>query len=150
MTHPPPKKFEILLVEDNWGDALLMREAFRESGLVVKLSIVTDGEQALAFLNREGIFAEASRPDLILLDLNLPRMDGRGFLRRIKTHPAFQDLQVVVLTTSKLDSDIREVSERDIRGYIVKPVDLDGFLKVTRSLGDFLMKSTDLPRPNLD
>jgi CheY-like chemotaxis protein len=139
------KKYEILLVEDNWGDALLTKIAFRESRFRGNLSIVTDGEQALSFLNREDPYRKAPLPDLILLDLNLPRMDGRTFLRRLKSQEKFRELKVVVLTSSKLDSDFREVVEMKTNGYLVKPLDLYGFFQMVRDLTDFLVKSKALP-----
>lgn len=133
---PTPKTFEILLVEDSWGDALLMREAFRESRLPARLSIVTNGEEALAYLNREPRYPEAKIPDLILLDLNLPRMDGRIFLRRLRHNPRFKELVVVVLTSSDLESDLREVQELEAQGYIIKTGDLKGFLQTAEILKD--------------
>lgn len=139
------RKFEILLIEDNWGDALLTKIAFRESKFRGNLNIVTDGEQALSFLNREDPYHKAPLPDLILLDLNLPRMDGRTFLRRLKSQEKFCELKVVVLTSSKLDSDFREVIGMNANGYLVKPLDLYGFFKLVRDLTDFLEKSKALP-----
>jgi len=139
------KKFEVLLVEDNWGDALLMKIAFEERKFLGRLNIVTDGEQALSFLNREDRYSKAPVPDLIVLDLNFPRMDGRAFLRRVKSHPRFTDLKVVVLTSSKLDSDVREVIGMNVNGYLVKPLDLYGFFNIVQDLMDFLVKSKALP-----
>jgi CheY-like chemotaxis protein len=139
------RKFEILLIEDNWGDALLTKIAFKESKFRGNLNIVTDGEQALSFLNREDPYHKAPLPDLILLDLNLPRMDGRAFLRRLKSQEKFRELKVVVLTSSKLDSDFREVIEMNANGYLVKPLDLYGFFKLVQNLTDFLEKSKALP-----
>jgi CheY-like chemotaxis protein len=140
------KKYEILLVEDNWSDAMLTKLAFIESRFSGNLHLVTDGEQALSFLKREEPYLEAPMPDLILLDLNLPRMDGRAFLRRVKNLPQFQDLKVVVLTSSKLDTDIREVIGMNADGYLVKPLDLYGFFNVVKGLTDYLVKSKALPR----
>lgn len=137
---PSPQTFQILLVEDSWGDVLLMREAFRESRLTARLNIVTNGEEALAYLNREPRYAEAVTPDLILLDLNLPRMDGRIFLRRLRNHPRLKGLTVVVLTSSDLDSDLREVKELEAQGYIRKPSDLNGFLQTARILKQHWLK----------
>ncbi|HXL74029.1 MAG TPA: response regulator [bacterium] len=139
------KVFEILLVEDNWGDALLTKIAFKESRFSGNLNIVTDGEQALSFLKREDTYREAPLPDLILLDLNLPRMDGRTFLRRMKSEEKFRDLKVVVMTSSKLDSDFREIADMKVEGYLVKPLDLYGFFKVVEDLTDFLVNSKALP-----
>ena len=130
----------VLLVEDSWGDALLMRQALRDANLPFHLSIVTDGEDALAFLNHEGKYSGSSQPDLVVLDLNLPRMDGRVFLRRAKESPLFQNLPIVILTSSQLDSDIREVQGLNADSYMVKPTDLNGFLRVARNLWDFWFK----------
>jgi two-component system, chemotaxis family, response regulator Rcp1 len=140
-----PKTLEILLVEDSWGDVFLISEAFRDSRFPVNLNIVTDGEDALAYLKREGKHAEAPEPNLVLLDLNLPRMDGRTFLRRIKAHPRFKRLPVVVLTSSRLDTDMREVSEMKADQYLVKPSDLNGFQEITRKLWEFWLKAKTSP-----
>jgi chemotaxis family two-component system response regulator Rcp1 len=138
---PFHKTLEILFVEDSWGDVLLLREAFRESELPVSLNIVTDGEDALAYLNRDSKYAGAPAPDLVLLDLNLPRMDGRALLRRIKNHPRLKILPVIILTSSTLESDIREVNELNVNSYLVKPTDLKGFNVIARNLWDFWLKS---------
>ena len=130
----------VLLVEDSWGDVLLMRQALRDANLPFHLNIVTDGEDALDFLNREGKYSGAFRPDLVVLDLNLPRMDGRIFLRRIKENPVFQNIPVVILTSSQLDSDIREAQGLNADSYMVKPIDLNGFLRIARNLWDFWFK----------
>ncbi len=142
-------KFEILLVEDSWSDALLAKVAFGKSKFSPNLNIVCDGEQALSFLNQEEPYSKAPRPDLILLDLNLPRMDGRTFLRRLKCHQKFMDLKVAVLTSSQLDSDIREVADMKLCGYLIKPLDLVGFFRIARDLKDFLMESKALPMKSL-
>ena len=139
---PFHKTLEILLVEDSWGDVLLLREAFQESRLPVNLNIVTDGEDALAYLNGESKYTGSPMPDLVLLDLNLPRMDGRALLRRVKNHPRFKRLPVVVLTSSALESDIREVNEMKANSYLVKPADLKGFHEIARKLWDFWLKSS--------
>jgi CheY-like chemotaxis protein len=131
---------EVLWVEDNWGDVLLMKEAFQENHLRARLNVVTDGEEAMAFLNHEAKHLGAPSPDIILLDLNLPRMDGRALLRRLKRHPRFNAVPIVVLTSSRLDSDMREAFDMDANGYIVKPVDLSGFLQTTKTLQDFWFK----------
>ena len=136
-TKPPAKTGQILLVEDNWGDIVLIREAFSQSGLNVKLSVVTDGEEALAYLEGQGKYAQVARPDFVLLDINLPRMDGRVFLRRLRSHQRLGEMPVVVLTSSKLDSDMREMAELGISGYLVKPSDLYGFQEVVKRIGTF-------------
>ena len=134
------KTIEVLLVEDSWGDVVLMRDAFREKHLPVNLNIVTDGEDALAYLNREPKYVQHPKPDLILLDLNLPRMDGRAFLRRVKNHPRFKAIPVVVLTSSRLETDIREVFEMNADQYLVKPTDLKGFHETARQLWQLWQK----------
>jgi CheY-like chemotaxis protein len=139
------KRFEILLVEDNLGDAIRTKIAFRKKEFSGNLNMVTDGEQALSFLNREGPFLKAPPPDLILLDLNLPRMDGRTFLRRVRSHVKFKDLKVVVLSGSQLDSDVREAVDMGANGYLVKPPDIFGFLKMLDDLADFLERDKALP-----
>ncbi len=139
------KKYEVLLVEDNGSDALLTKIAFRENRFYGNLSIVTDGEQALLFVNREDPYLHAPLPDLILLDLNLPRMDGRTFLRRLRAQEKFRDLKVVVLTSSKLDSDLREIKDLSANAYLVKPLDLYGFFRLVGDLTDFLKESKALP-----
>lgn len=140
-------RFEILLVEDNSGDVFLLKKAFQESLVAAHLNIVTDGEEALAFLNREDRFKEAPAPDIVLLDLNLPRMDGRAVLRRIKSHPKFRTIPVIVLTSSRLESDVREAYEMSANGYLMKPLDLRGFQETARSLRDFWFKRVVLPPP---
>jgi chemotaxis family two-component system response regulator Rcp1 len=129
--------FEILMVEDNLGDVLLMTEAFQESRLPAHLSVVGDGEEALDFLGQRGKYHQAPKPDFILLDLNLPRMDGRAFLRRVRREGPYPEMPVVVLTTSRLRSDMREVWDLSVNAYIVKPADLAGFQQTIRSLQDF-------------
>lgn len=146
MNTPSNKTLEILLVEDNWGDALLMKTAFKKRKFEANLTIVTDGEQALAYLNREDKYHSAPLPDLILLDLNMPRMDGRAFLRRVKRQAHFSALKVVVLSVSQLDSDFREMSDMRIDGYLVKPRDLYGFYQMMKDLEDFLLHCKPLPQ----
>lgn len=140
------RPLEVLFVEDNWGDVLLMKEAFRENRLDANLNVVTDGEAALAYLDNEAEGGVSRSPDIILLDLNLPRMDGRALLRRIKRDPRFQSLLVIILTSSHLDSDLREAYDMDANGYIVKPADLKGFLETARNLRDFWFKRAVPPQ----
>lgn len=136
---------EILLIEDNPGDVRLTQEALKESQVRSHLSVASDGEEALAFLLREGPFADAPRPDLILLDLNLPRMDGRDVLARIKSHPRLKCIPVVVLTTSSADNDIRQAYQLHANCYVTKPVDFTRFLHVVKSIEDFWLRMVRLP-----
>ena len=131
--------FEILVVEDSKTAILLLTEAFTENRLQSHLNVVGDGEEALDYLYRQGKYAEAKTPDFILLDLNLPRLDGRAFLRRIKSENLFKLIPVFVLTGSNSDQDIREVYELNAAGYIVKPSDIDGYIEVVKKLHDFWM-----------
>ena len=141
------RDFEILMVEDNSGDALLIKEAFKESHIQCHLIVVGDGEEALDYLNRRGNFADARTPDFILLDLNLPRMDGREFLKRVKSEGLFKTIPVIVLTSSRSDLDIREVWELNANCYIVKPSDMDGYIAVAKKINDFWMNLVHLPPP---
>src|SRR6185503_6916726 len=128
------KPVEILLVEDNPGDVRLAVEALRDAKVHNNLTSVTDGEEALEYLRREGKYGEAPRPDLILLDLNLPRKDGREVLSEIKQDPTLKRIPVVVLTTSQAEEDILKAYNLSANCYISKPVDLDQFIKVVRSI----------------
>ena len=136
---------EILLVEDNPGDVRLTQEAFKESKLTNRLHVVRDGEEALAFLRREGPYAHAARPDLILLDLNLPKRDGREVLAVIKADGALKRIPVVVLTTSKAEQDILRAYELHANCYITKPMDLDQFIAVVQSIEEFWLMIVKLP-----
>jgi two-component system, chemotaxis family, response regulator Rcp1 len=136
---------EILLVEDNLGDILLLVQAFKESGVRATLKVVGDGEEALRYLNQEGQYSEVRTPDFILLDLNLPRMDGRAFLREIKSEERFKSIPVIVLSSSRLESDVRESYDMSASCYIPKPFDLHGFLRAVKSLNDFWMGHVQLP-----
>jgi CheY-like chemotaxis protein len=138
---------ELLLVEDNPGDVELTREALAEARVRNHLAVVSDGDEALRFLRREGAHAGAPRPDLILLDLNLPRVDGREVLAAIKGDPDLRRIPVVVLTTSEAERDIVEAYQLHANAYIVKPVDLDQFLGVVRSIESFWLAVVKLP-PN--
>ncbi|WIG94838.1 response regulator [Myxococcus sp. SDU36] len=136
---------EILLVEDNPGDVRLTIEAFKEGKVSNRLSVARDGVEALAFLRRQGAYANAARPDLILLDLNLPRKDGREVLAEIKVDPALRRIPVVVLTTSKAEEDILRTYDLHANCYIAKPVDLEQFIFVVRSIDDFWLSVVRLP-----
>ncbi|MBX5490156.1 MAG: response regulator [Chloroflexi bacterium] len=142
------RPMEILLIEDNPGDVRLTREALRDTEVHTRLSVVADGEAALAFLRREGPFAEAPRPDLILLDLNLPKRDGREVLAVIKGDPALRAIPVVILTTSSAQQDIVGSYDLHANCYITKPVDLEGFLAVVRSVERFWFTVASLPERN--
>jgi len=137
---------EILLVEDNPGDVRLTREALREGRVKNRLHVVPDGVEAMRFLRREGEYAEVPRPDLILLDLNLPRKNGRETLAEIKSDRDLSTIPVVVLTTSVDEQDVLRAYEFHANCYINKPVDLDQFLHVIRSIEDFWLTVVRLPR----
>ncbi len=136
---------EILVVEDNPGDVRLTREAWKEARIPNRLHVAEDGVDALAFLRREGRHAGAVRPHLILLDLNLPRKDGREVLEELKKDPQLKHIPVVILTTSKAEQDIRRTYELHANCYIAKPLDMDEFIRVVRSIEDFWLATVTLP-----
>ena len=136
---------EILLVEDNPGDVRLVQEALRESKIINRLYTVSDGQQALAFLRKQGSYANATRPDLILLDLNLPRKDGREVLSEIKTDPDLRRIPVVIVTSSKAEEDILKSYNQYANCYITKPLDLEKFIEVVKAIEDFWMSIVKLP-----
>ena len=140
------RPIEILLVEDNPGDVRLTLEALRDGRLRNHMSIVGDGVEALAFLRRQDPYANASRPDLILLDLNLPRKDGRETLAEIKADERLRRIPVVILTTSQADSDVLKAYDLHANCYITKPVDLEQFLVVIRSIEEFWLSIVKLPK----
>jgi chemotaxis family two-component system response regulator Rcp1 len=135
---------EILLVEDNPGDVRLTQEALRESKVLNNLAAAKDGVEALAMLRREGPYATQARPDLILLDLNLPRKDGREVLMEIKDDPDLRRIPVVVLTTSEAEGDVLRAYDLGANCYIVKPVDLDQFMNVVRTIEGFWLSIVKL------
>ena len=137
---------EILLVEDSPGDIRLTQEVLKEGKLVNRLHVVQDGEAAMAFLRREGAYAQAVRPDLILLDLNLPKKDGREVLAEIKADGALKRIPVVVLTTSRAEQDVLKVYDLHANCYIAKPVNLDEFLRVLTAIEDFWLQLVKLPQ----
>ena len=139
------KPIEILLVEDNPGDARLAREALRDSKIRNSLSHVKDGVEALAFLRRQGEYAASPHPDLILLDLNLPRKDGREVLSEIKADPNLRRIPVVVLTISTDEEDVLKSYNLHANCYVTKPLDLSQFLKVIRSIEEFWLTIVKLP-----
>ena len=138
---------EILLVEDNPGDVRLVREVFKDAKVANNISVAEDGVEAMAFLRNEGKFAGAVRPDLILLDLNLPKKDGREVLTEIKTDEALKRIPVIVLTTSSAEEDIMKSYSEYANSYITKPINLDQFINVVRSIEDFWLTIVKLP-PN--
>jgi chemotaxis family two-component system response regulator Rcp1 len=142
---PGRKPIEILLVEDNPGDIRLMQEAFREGRLAGKLHITRDGEQALAFLRREKPYESSPRPAVILLDLNLPRKDGREVLTEIKNEQSLRQIPVVVLSTSTRAEDIRTAYDLHANCYIPKPVDLDKLIEVGKIIEQFWLHTVILP-----
>jgi CheY-like chemotaxis protein len=136
---------EILLVEDNPADVRLTKEALKEGRILNRLSVVVDGMEAISFLRREGGYKDVPRPDLILLDLNLPKKDGREVLAELKSDDGLKSIPVVVLTTSKAEEDILECYKHHANCYITKPVDLEQFIGVTRSIEDFWLGVVQLP-----
>lgn len=136
---------EILLVEDNPGDVRLTREALKESKLHNNLSVVEDGAEALAFLRRQGRYANAPRPDILLLDLNLPRIDGRQVLEEIKNDDDLKRIPVVVLTTSASEQDILMSYNLHANCYITKPVDLNQFITIVKNIENFWFSIVKLP-----
>ena len=139
------KPIEILLVEDNPGDVRLTKEALNEGKVLNKLHVVEDGMEAVAFLNGEGSYADMPRPELILLDLNLPKKDGREVLAEIKTNEELKRIPVVVLTTSRSEEDVLKSYDLNANCYISKPVDLDQFISVVKSINDFWLTIVKLP-----
>ena len=149
MTDPtaaPPAVIDVLLVEDDPGDVLMTREAFEEHKLGNTLHVVTDGVEAVSFLRREGPYADAPRPGLVLLDLNLPRMDGRQVLESIKSDPELASIPVVVLTTSENEDDVLRSYSLHANAYVTKPVDFQRFIEVIRQIDDFFVTVVRLPR----
>ncbi|MCW2639519.1 MAG: response regulator [Dactylosporangium sp.] len=142
---PTPAPIEVLLVEDDPGDVLMTQEAFEEHKVRNHLAVVNDGAEAIAYLRREGRYADAPRPDLVLLDLNLPRRDGREVLAEIKNDPDLRQIPVVVLTTSQADEDIVRSYQLHANAYVTKPVDFDRFIEVVRQIDDFFVSVVKLP-----
>lgn len=141
----PGRPIEILLVEDSPSDAGLTKEALSEGKVLNNLHVVTDGEAALEFLHRKGDYREAPRPDLILLDLNLPRKDGREVLAEIKSTEDLKRIPVVVLTSSKDEQDVHTAYGLHANCYITKPVDLDQFMRVIQTVDNFWLEVVTLP-----
>jgi two-component system, chemotaxis family, response regulator Rcp1 len=139
------QSIDILLVEDNPGDVRLTMEALKEAKLLNIINHVSDGVEALAYLRQEGKYANATRPDLVLLDLNLPKKDGREVLQAVKSDPNLRRIPVVILTTSRAEQDILKAYNLHANCYITKPVDLDQFIKVAKSIDDFWFTMVRLP-----
>jgi two-component system, chemotaxis family, response regulator Rcp1 len=137
---------EVLLVEDSPGDVRLTREALREANKSIHLHVAADGVEALAFLRHQGTHLRAPRPDLILLDLNLPRMDGREVLASIKVDADLKTIPIIILTTSEADADIARSYQLQANCYLSKPVQLDAFESVVKSINDFWLTRVKLPR----
>jgi chemotaxis family two-component system response regulator Rcp1 len=137
---------DVLLVEDSPGDVRLTREAFREANPAVRMHVASDGIEAMAFLRQEGVNAEAPRPDFILLDLNLPKMDGREVLALIKDDDSLRTIPTIILTTSEADADILHSYELNANAYLRKPVTLEAFEALVRSINDFWLTKVMLPQ----
>jgi two-component system, chemotaxis family, response regulator Rcp1 len=145
-----PEPIHVLLVEDSPGDIRLTQEALKDAKMHIHLDVARDGQEAMAFLMREGEYANAPRPDLILLDLNLPKKDGREVLKEIKEDLTLKIIPVVILTTSASEADILRSYSLHANCYITKPVSLDGFLTVVKSIDNFWMSVVKLPgKPRL-
>lgn len=142
---PPTSPVEILLVEDDPGDVLMTKEALEESKLLHKLTVLDNGEEAVHFLRREAPYEDAPRPDLVLLDLNLPRLDGREVLSILKADPSLRQIPCVVLTTSDSEDDVTRSYDLHANAYVTKPVDFDAFTKVVRQIDDFFFTIVRLP-----
>jgi CheY-like chemotaxis protein len=141
---PQPRTVNVLLVEDDPGDVLMTREAFDEY-LHNRLDVVIDGSEALAYLRNEPPYADAPRPDLILLDLNLPRRDGREVLAEVKNDPVLQHIPVIVLTTSHAEEDVLRSYQVHANAHVAKPVDFDGFIEAIKQIDHFFVSVVQLP-----
>ena len=141
-----PTHMEVLLVEDSPGDVRLTQEAFREANVSIHLHVASDGVEAMAFLRHEGGHIRSPRPDLILLDLNLPKMDGREVLAQIKGDDSLKTIPTVILTTSESEADIVKSYQLQANCYLSKPVQLDAFEKLVGSINDFWLTKVKLPR----
>lgn len=139
------KPIEILLIEDSRGDIGLIEEVFEEAKIRNNLYVAEDGEEAIQFLNKKGHYADVPRPDIILLDLNLPKKDGREVLDEVKRDETLRNIPIVVLTTSKAEEDILKSYNLHANAYITKPVDFEQFIKVIKSIEDFWLEVVKLP-----
>jgi two-component system, chemotaxis family, response regulator Rcp1 len=145
MNSRPVRPVDILLVEDNPGDVRLIREGLRDGKILNELSTVSDGQQAMDLLHQQGSYAHARRPELILLDLNLPRKDGREVLREVKTDPNLRSIPIVIITSSPVEEDILKSYNAHANCYITKPLDLHKFITVVKSIEDFWLSIVKLP-----
>ncbi|MBC7289825.1 MAG: response regulator [Actinotalea sp.] len=143
---PDQSPIDVLLVEDDPGDVLMTREAFEENKVANRLAVVSDGAEAMQYLRREGEYADAPTPDLVLLDLNLPRMDGREVLAAMKNDETLRSIPVVVLTTSEAEEDVLRSYSLHANAYVTKPVDFSRFIEVVRQIDDFFVSVVRLPR----
>jgi CheY-like chemotaxis protein len=139
------RPIEVLLVEDDEGDVLMTREALDEGKVFNRLSVVGDGVEAIAYLRREQPYADATRPDLVLLDLNLPKRDGRQVLEEVKADPDLRRIPIVVLTTSEAEEDVLRSYDLHANAYVTKPVDFDRFVEVIRQIDEFFISVVRLP-----
>lgn len=144
---PSTKPVEILLVEDDPGDILMTKEALEESKLFHTLTVLDNGEEAVRYLRREAPYEQSQRPDLVLLDLNLPRLDGREVLSIVKADPTLRQIPFVVLTTSDAEDDVSRSYDLHANAYVTKPVDFDAFTRVVRQIDDFFFTIVRLPQP---
>jgi CheY-like chemotaxis protein len=142
---PAGRAIDILLVEDDPGDELITREAFEHNKVRNRLHVAHDGEEGLNYLYQRGAYEDAKRPDLILLDLNLPKYDGRQLLEKIKSDPDLSRIPVVVLTTSSAEEDILRSYKLHANAYVTKPVDLDQFINAVRQIDEFFLQVVRLP-----
>ncbi len=143
---PAERAIDVLLIEDDPGDELITREAFEHNKIKNTLHVARDGEEGLDFLYRRGRFHDAPRPDLVLLDLNLPKYDGRQLLETIKSDPELSHTPVVVLTTSSAEEDILRSYKLHANAYVTKPVDLDQFMNAVRQIDEFFVQVVRLPQ----
>ncbi|BFG70914.1 response regulator [Sediminibacterium sp. KACHI17] len=136
---------EILLVEDNEGDIRLTIEAFKEAKIRNHIRVVRDGEEAMSYLKKQGAFVDVQTPDIILLDINLPKVDGKEVLHMMKTDPLLKSIPVIMLTTSSAETDVQESYANHANSYVIKPVDLNKFMEVIRSIEEYWISIVKLP-----
>jgi CheY-like chemotaxis protein len=141
------KPLDVLLVEDSPGDVRLTQEALREANRAIRLHVAVDGVEAMAFLRKEGPHADAPRPDLILLDLNLPKLDGREVLAQVKADPNLKTIPTIILTTSEAEADIVKSYQLQANCFLSKPVQLEAFESLVKSINEFWLTKAKLPRP---